>query len=562
MPNPVNFDGRQVIEPGWYNAIKGDVASPATIGSFGNVMIIDTGSGKDFGGGSGILGELATGDDTIYEIDSAVDFKRFVRGGRLYDIVEYLMSPSNQGPRPNKIFYARAATTVSAKITFTFPNTAGAVTIAAKNEGPGGNGILTGNVVSIGYGAKIKAGIVDSTAYFIDFYEGLFRGLDENGVPYDGIAQAEVTQNLVARSPEFKTAAQFLAWAQSDATFKRYFTISASTTSNTNINVAVLTTYAAVQLFSGGTCVYSSTALDTLLESIIDLDNSMFLCDDYGVTPSTTGQQIQDGINKGALSAFNQKILAHCINDASNKLKALYIGGGKDESEYQRAGTFDGSEDIASFYNSPLVHVIHSDVKVPSTLSNTGQGFKYLPALYGAAMVCGRTAGLEPQDPTTYKGVRIIGVKHNLKLKQRERALLHGVIHFKKVNRLGYVINQMINTMQKNSAVVYNDGTSPETSIMRIAHQLNKEISEEGTVRFPGGNLATSSAEEVKLFVETQLQTRTSSQNVSRLIQRYEKVTVELVGDSWQITYCFVPNGPINRIFSTGFMIDPNIKLA
>jgi hypothetical protein len=563
MPRPINFDGRQVVEPGVYNQVRGLVPTPVASGSYGNVMIIDTGSGKGFGGGAGINGELANGGQAVYEIPDAAAFKKFVRGGLLWDLVDYLMAPATNAGRPATLFYARAAATVAAKATISFGSGAGSVVIGALNEGDCGNGVLVNGALTVGYGWKPRAGVSDPAKFIVDFYEGQFRGLDADGIPYDGVYDTTIKSKVVCSSAEFANATQFITWANKDANFKNIFKLVSNTPSTTAIINSFLTNNTTIAQFLGGTTSYSLGDLDDLLAQIIDLDNSLFLLDDYGIIPANiTGPDVIAGVNKGALSTFNNKILAHVLNDATYTQKALYMGGGQDSSEYSRVGTGDGTEEIAAYYDSPLVHVIHSAIKVPKTLGNTGQGYKYLPSLYTAAMVCGRVAGLLPQTPVTYKDLRIIGVKHELKKAQRERALTKGVLHIRKVKNLGWVVNKGINTKQVNDNEVYNDGTSPEISIMRIIHQLNKELKDGATIRFVGGNKITASLEEIIKFTQDFLQDRTGDRITGKdnLLVHYEAVQSAYVGDSANTTYCFVVNGPVDRLFNTGFMIDPSVE--
>jgi hypothetical protein len=115
--------------------------------------------------------------------------------------------------------------------------------------------------------------------------------------------------------------------------------------------------------------------------------------------------------------------------------------------------------------------------------------------------------------------------------------------------------------MQNNNLLISANGQSPEIQIMRIIHQINKELKINATTRFVGGNLFTASAEEIKLFTEGYLQSRSVRALQDNLIIRFENVKVELVNDYWNIEYCFVPNGPINKLFFTGYILDPNIKL-
>ncbi|HSY76676.1 MAG TPA: hypothetical protein VK890_07465, partial [Bacteroidia bacterium] len=507
MPNTINFAGQQIVEPGVYGEILGQVPAPVITATYANVFLIDTGSqgtgvggtGISYGGGSGVAGQLQQNGNSVYKFTNAADFQAFVRGGLLWDLASYLFTPSTSGaPGPQNVYHARAATTTAPQFTFALPTAAGSLVFDAKNEGVGSNGVLTGGVLTRGYGCKIIAGIINPSAFIIQFYEGTFRGTGADGNPYAGIAEASiVTNNIVSSSPEFTTAAQFIAWATNDSSFNQYFVLDAATvTSTTVINASVLTTYSGVQIFIGGTTQYSLAVLQTLLTYISNYDNSAFLCDDYGVTPTIQGSDILDGCNKGGLSAFNQAILTHIQTQALYKYKTMYIGGGQNSTQYT-TGNNDGSRDQALYYNNCNTAVVHSGVKVPSTVGGTGVAYKYNSSLYNAAMVCGRIAGLQPQVPGTYKDIRIIGLQHELSLPQRVDALQHGVLHQKNVNGLGWVINQSVNTLQKNTSIIYNDGTSPEISIVRICFTLLQGLNL-NALGFVGGNINTVSGSDLQ----------------------------------------------------------------
>lgn len=686
MPQIVNFNNRQVIEPGAYAQVKSGISSPAALGTYGNVMVIDTGSGNGFGWGSGINGEISNGAKSIYEFNSLEDMKRAMRGGLLFDLMDYLWSPSNNGNGPNKVYYGRAATTLAPKFTLllgttvvatpetrattgnltvpsvpangtvvkvyvddaeiaSFTKTAsestvdllatavagavnagtathgysavattddivltaavgtgatpnglvavmrqmlptplnatspfsggvtaiytslqGSIPIYARSEGAGGNGVVVGGVLTRGYGFKLKAGIVDTNALIIEFYEGQYRGKDAAGLEYD-VPENAVSNFTLCRSTEFTTAAELLAWMASDFNFNSYFFVPETKVSSTTELVGATELAdkgTAIIPLVGGTTVYNALDVDSLLSSIEDLDNSMFLCDDYGPIPNPAlgTSQIQAGANKGAMSVANGKILAYILNTSTFTEKAMYVGGGYDANKFNvSGGTADGSIQIAKYYDSPYTVVVHSGIKVPAVGVVNGQAYKFLPSLYHAALVCGRAAGYEPQVPITYKNLRITGVLHELKKSERELALQCGVLHTRYQSQLGWIINQGINSLQLNSNLVTSDGKSPEIQIMRIIHQINKELVMNATTRFVGGNLNTASAEDVKVFVEGYLTDRTASRLEDNLIITFKQVKVVLEQDYWKVTYCFVPNSPINRVFFTGFILDPKIEL-
>lgn len=558
MPLVVNFNNKQIVEPGSYSTIRGLGAVPPVTGTYGTVLIIDTGLGKEYGYGSGITGELAQNSQSIYEFSSAEDCKKAFGGGLLWDLMDYLWSPSRNGRGISKLQYARAATTAAAVKTIAFST--GSITVKAKSEGIRGNGAVTVSTLTRGYSMKLKAGTIDSTKFILQFYEGQYRGADSSGTEYE-MAESLVKERLITQSPEILNVTQLIAWMNTDSIFNEYFVLSASTASATSLVLADITSFSSHQLFAGGTETYSTTAMDAVLSSIEDLDSSMILSLDYGITPSLSGPQIAAGANKGALSTFNDKILAYVNNTSTYTDKLIWIGGGQNSSQYDiTSGASDGSLQLCAYFNSDSVAVVHSQVKVPSSF-NTALPYKFVDSLYHAALWCGRTAGLEPQTSPTYKDVRIIGVKHELKKSQREQALLVGLFHVRFVSNMGYVCNQAVTTLNPNSALVYPNGSTPEISIKRIKHQLNKELIINATPRYVGGNLNTASAAEIKAFTEGYLLSRIAQPLSDNLIIRYENVKVELQGTDWHISYCFVPNSPINRLFFTGFVIDPNINI-
>jgi hypothetical protein len=565
MATIVNFNGRKVIEPGAYSQIKSGVPVPVTLGTYGNVCIIDTGIGVGYGYGGGINAGLPTagGVKSVYEFKNARDMKESIGGGILYDVADFLWSPSKNGLGPEKVIYVRACTTVPAIKATTFST--GAITLKCKNEGTRGNGALVTNynglsIVSRGYGWKLKAGIIDTAKYIIEFYEGQYRGKNADNVEYV-TEEVNCDAKIVCQTPEFSSVNDLVAWMATDYKFNQLFALTASTASATSLTPTDLTNFGTTaQLFASGTTSYNPTDVDDVLDNIVDLDNSLFLLCDYGLKPSPawTAPQMVVGTNNGAQSVANGKILAYIKQNSTFTEKLMFIGGGNNADEFT-TGTDDGSLESASYYNDAFVSIVHSGVLMPNY--SGGATFKEYDSFYHSAMVCGLTAGMEPQIPITYKNIRISGLVHELKKSEREQALIGGVLHTRYQQQLGWVINQGVNTMQNNNLLISANGQSPEIQIMRIIHQINKELKINATTRFVGGNLFTASAEEIKLFTEGYLQSRSVRALQDNLIIRFENVKVELVNDYWNIEYCFVPNGPINKLFFTGYILDPNIKL-
>lgn len=647
MSTVVSFKNKNIVEPGVYAQVKSKVPVSPNDASYGNVTIIDTGSGDGFGGGSGITGELASNFDSVYAFSNANDARSFLRGGILWDIVDYLFNPLNGQPGIANLFIVRGGITACATSTYTFTGggtNGGTFKYKTKNEGKGANGltdekqasgllnlslvhstdvlltkvgavtigtytalsgslstartalvnsintlgsstgfsaVLSGTSIKVtapvgtgvagnaltfdltgvtgatmtgtafsggvdgtkiakGYGSQMKVGIIDPTKWFIEFYEGTWRGLDADGDDFGGITKYDALPITIAKSPEFDNLTDLISWAQNDFTWSQRYVVDVTSAiaGDGSIDSTDYTSNSALKLASGGTCTYNSTQLDLVFPQIIELDNTFFLADKYG---------------DQAQGAENTKILYHISNEAEFD-KFMVVGGGIDETKF--TGT-NGSIETAQYFDSVSVHVCHSGFKIPKLI---GAGTKKLSAFYHAANFLGRMAGLQPQVPVTFKGLRAKNFNHVMTLPQRVMALQAGVIHNRMVPQIGQVVNQSVNTLQRNTQMINPDGTSFEISIMRIAAQLNKELILNMRPLFVGGNNNTSSPADVKTFGEGYLTGKTATKQKDNLILRFENVTVTVVDGDYFIEYGFVPNGPVNKLFVTGFMLSGNLS--
>lgn len=416
----------------------------------------------------------------------------------------------------------------------------GTITFNGITEGIRANGVLTGPVLTVGFAMKMIAGISDNTKFILQLWQGTFKGLDDDGVSFDDIAASSTNEILLTQSPEFRNISEIIDWAKTDQVLNQYYTHGTSSVVGLGtIGPNDLTANIGYVLSTGGTTTYGTADFTAVLDAIKEVDNTFFLSDKYG---------------DNAQNIKNSQLLAH-MQTAAEFDKFMVVGGGANALKFTQA---NGSIPTAKFFNSEKVFVTHSDIKIPS--STAPLGYKIRSTFYHAAAACGRMAGLDPQTPLTWKDLNVIGVTHELTLSQREQALLAGVLHLKNIPNLGWIVNQDVNTLQKNMQEINQDGTSFEGSLMRIAAQLNKELTMNLREKFVGKNVATASPADVKSFVEGYLQFRTANKQVDNLILLGKNVNVQLIGSDYQIKYSFVPNGPVNRLFTTGFMLDINLS--
>ena len=122
MATEVIFDNKRVKLPGAYSTIvSGEKNAPLAL-DYGKVLVIDTGGlGATWGGGAGIDGELAKGQDAIYSFDNVSDYREFLKGGLLWKMADGLFRPDIEAAAlgVSTVYHAKAATTVAATMTFT-----------------------------------------------------------------------------------------------------------------------------------------------------------------------------------------------------------------------------------------------------------------------------------------------------------------------------------------------------------------------------------------------------------------------------------------------------------
>jgi len=545
MPTTVSFNGKSIVEPGAYSRIVGGDTNPPIQASFGNVLLIDTGSMAGYGYGSGINGEQASGPNSIYKFKNLDDFRQAVGGSIMWDAAKWLFKPSrNAGFRGiNTLTLVKAATTTKGTATYTWtgggPN-GGVFAIHPKVEGISANGVTnaTSGLIERGFGMRMSAGTVNPGKFVVEFYRGSFRGLDYNSIPFNNITDSESTPDLIVKSIEFSNVAELITWAQRSKTFNTWFNLANTTvvTGTGAVSGVDLASSAGNELVAGGTDTYNASDLQSVFDQIAEYDYNFILCDKYEDEMENT---------------INYQILSHVQLDSEFK-RILVIGGGADDNQ------FSDTLYATANYDSELVHVCYSRIWKRDLASVTGK--RYYPSIYHAAAYLGRIAGQEPQTPATFKDLDLDGVLHEMTKSQREQALLGGVIHQRYVDGMGWVVNQDVNSKQENELDVYEDGTSPHGSTMRIALQLNKELVINLRKKFVGLNANTASPADVKAFTEGYLKLRTATSVDDNLILTFQNVRVQLIGADYDVKYGFVPNGPVNRFFVTGFMFNVNLS--
>lgn len=540
MATKVTVNGKQYARPDIYSTIKSGITNPPINLSYGNALLIDTGIGAGFGGGSGIIGDNKSGINSVYEFNNMNDLRNFVKGGELWNLAEPLFIPETGVNGVSKLFFVKAATTTKATKILTFTN--GSLTFATKDEGIVANGILTSSELTKGYAIKLIASPKTAGKYIMQFWMGTFKGLDalNSNAPYNNILQADSKPVKVYETEEVSTLAELVAIFNKDKSFNDAFTLTASTITSTGaIVVGDLTSISGYQLFASGSETYA-TDLTATLEIVKNLDFTHILCAEY---------------DTNAESANNTTIFQYLTSGTLKYEKYGWVGAGYD------SGDFVDSQGTTEYYDSPKINVVHGGGLQPDRTKVNG--YRNVSSLYVTAAVMGRTLGLEPQTPITFKSIKLGGLKHILSDDEKETAISKGLIYLNYDFELGkIVVGSGTNSMQTNDYLIDSEGNSYSISIERIKSQLNKELIFNAKRKFFGGetgaNRNTVSAVELKTWVQSYLTSKLATSTDDNLIVDFDPSDITIVRnqDIYNVTYSFVPNGEVTKIVFTGFMLD------
>jgi hypothetical protein len=407
-------------------------------------------------------------------------------------------------------------------------------------------GGIEGTILTRGYAASLDIGEMDTSKYVLKFYRGTFKGYDgiisnSTPAPYDGLAEISTRPELVAQSPEVDTVQELVDWMQDETgegfIFNQYFYLSSYTIASATDEILpedLVNNIRAV----GGTESYSSEDLADVLDSIEDLNFDFIIADNWG---------------DNARSQNNLAIVDYITNVAVIQ-PDLYIGGGQTEGEF--SGNSLASVELARAFDSQNVVIVHGG---PNVTAVGRRGFKEYDSIYKAAVALGRIAGIQPQNPPTFKGLGIQGEQHPLKKKQIRLGLDAGVL-MTRLDNGSFEIIKGVNTLQNNTYLANPDGTTHSIQLGRIERQLNKEIvvnSKEALLKKPNGaNRNTVSPEDVKAWLEGYLDSKIATNQDDDLIISYQAVTVTRSGDAYDITYAFEANTEVSFLVFTGTVID------
>ena len=538
---PATVNGRQEIIPGVYSTIKSGIKNAEAIQPYGNILIIDSGANYNALGSSavGIGGTRLQGESSVLEFTNIDQMRSICTSGRMWKLAESLFFPAGirnqQIKGASKVYYVKPSATTPATLSMTMGG--GAIVFTTKEEGTACNTVINGTSTNpeTGFAIKVSAGVVNTAAIIITLYKGSFRGLDTNGLAFDGVSADKSVPVVLCKSPEFTTTNQLFAWANVNSAFSSYITLSGTPTGTAISGGEITTIGTGWKSFASGTDTASYNNFAAAFEYLVNLDVQFLLAPDNGTTAYS--------------STYNARMFYHILNDAKRAMMIVGLGSNKSE--------FSNSLSMAASYNHERVIGVHGGYFEELQFSVTPIERN---SFYKASLLLGRIAGLEPQTPITFKRLFYLSENHAMTLSEKEQAINAGVLYTNKDNDLGIIVGAGINTIQKNSFPINSeDASSYEIAIERIKAQLNKEIIVNAKKRFfgteTGANRGTASGEDVKAWLRAFLDTKTAKVNQDNLIIRQGNIVVTVTGDTYFIEYEFVPNFPINKMIFTGIML-------
>lgn len=144
MATKLKFGNKTIHEPGAYSRIISGAKNQPLNLSYGNILLIDTGSGAGWGCGSGINGALKSGLESLQVFSEVKEFQNAVKGGEHWLWGKFLFKPDGfDSTGISKLNFVRACTTVCSELTFA-PTGGGAaggtIVLKTRDEGIVGNG--------------------------------------------------------------------------------------------------------------------------------------------------------------------------------------------------------------------------------------------------------------------------------------------------------------------------------------------------------------------------------------------------------------------------------------
>ncbi len=411
-------------------------------------------------------------------------------------------------------------------------------------------GGVDGSGLDKGFAFTLEAGEINEDKFIFKAWRGTYKGDDslinlDQTEPLDFIDPALTTPNLLAESIEVSNVKELTNWMNDNIAFKFWFTVVSSTSNQIGaIDNDDLSKYSSYTKFTSGIDSFSSKDLITAIEAIKSSKSSFILCGEFGEKATSVNNFLIEGYAKGNPS-----------DKASAKYKKqMYVAAGSISDD------FKPSLLVAEQYNTDVTSVIFGGVK---KFKADGTYKKY-KSIVQAASLLGREAGIEPQNPLTFKNIDIDGLILDLSEKQKEIAISGGILTVVYDEDFeDFVCLSGINSLQDNSILINKNSKSYSKQLNRVINQINKELPIRAKIALFGKESGTNknnvTQADVESFTKGFLQSQTAVDTEDNLILSFQNVNVREEGISYRITYEVLPNYEVNYMLFTGTVIDPTL---
>lgn len=187
-----------------------------------------------------------------------------------------------------------------------------------------------------------------------------------------------------------------------------------------------------------------------------------------------------------------------------------------------------------------------------------GSGVEAVAPKFFAAKVVGLIAGQPVQEPITRKVFTAQGLQFEFTKAQREALIQGGVLAPRKMDGLGLVVNQGVNTLQNNvNQWDTNTDTSPEISLNRSAGDFNKGMLVAADKTFVGGTTGVGYATMFG-FVDSYCKSKEAEGVIAEndadqnnILPAYQDIVLERLEAGWSAAVSIRVNGPFNYFLLT-----------
>jgi len=443
----IYFNGRGIVQPGAYAKINAASMVPNRPGAQNTV---------------GVIGEASGGEPrTVLSFTSPVEARSVLRGGTLLDLIELMFSagPDSAGPQRVEAYRVdnnsaaapavQAVATLDAKLTITArdygdwtnllsvavaPGTAAGKKILIRNQDT--NQIETGDdlgpaftIQYTGTGSACTMDIAGAVGAATTLTTTATAGLPTDDLSID-LTQFPTLQTLV---DHINGQTVYTCTADGDALLP---TTGLDLVAAQDVKTAPYAAQAALESIihwmDQESQFVTATRIGVMVDAPLDQDYQALTGGTNGGVPAVADWQtaidafstvhINFLLPGSSDAAVHQMALSHVETMSSvteRKPRMLFCGGAAGETPAQ---AISRGQALAS----KIAVLAYPGVQRRNLMTGS---LDTLSPVYHAALLCGLAAGMPPEEPITWKTLRVEGMEKDLTLSESNDLLRHGISH-------------------------------------------------------------------------------------------------------------------------------------